>query len=166
MSDQLYKLADEYQQALRELSDLDLPEEAIKDTLEGLQGELTVKAQNVAACILNLNLEVDSIKTVEKRIKDKRLALSKRIDWLKNYLKSNMERCGISEIKANDGSFTVKLTKGRPSVVIEDESKFLDDSPYVKWERSISKTAIKEALDKGELVEGAKLEQSPSLRIS
>lgn len=99
-------------------------------------------------------------------MKDKRQALARRIDWLEQYLKSNMERCGITEIKANDGSFTAKLTKGRASVVVEDESKFLDDSPFVKWERSISKTAIKEAIDKGELVEGARLEQSPSLRIT
>lgn len=166
MTEPLYQLAEQYLQAFNELSNLDLPEQAVNDTLEGIQGEVTEKAQNVAAYILNLNLELESIKTVENKMKDKRQALSKRIDWLKSYLKSNMERCGISEIKANDGSFTAKLTKGRSSVVIEDESKFLDDSPYVKWERSISKTAIKEALDKGELVDGAKLTQSPSLKIS
>lgn len=166
MTEPLYQLAEQYLQAFNELSNLELPEEAINDTLEGLQGEVAEKAQNLAAYILNLNLELDSIKTVENKMKDKRLALVKRIDWLKQYLKSNMERCGITEIKANDGSFTAKLAKGRSSVLIEDESKFLDDSPYVKWERSISKTAIKEALDNGELVDGAKLIQSPSLKIS
>ncbi len=166
MSEPLYQLAEQYLQAFNELSNLDLPEEAINDTLEGIQGEVTEKAQNVAAYILNLNLELESIKTVEAKMKDKRQALSKRIEWLKQYLKSNMERCGITEIKANDGSFTAKLSKGRPSVIIEDDSKFPDDSPYVKWERSVSKTAIKESLDKGELVDGARLEQSSTLRIS
>lgn len=166
MTEKLYQLADSYLQAFNELSDLDLPEEAIKDTLEGLQGEVALKAENTAAIILNLNLELEKIKTVEGRIKDKRTALENRINWLREYLKSNMERCGISEIKANDGSFKAKLIKGRKSIIIEDESKFLDDSPYVKWTRAISKTAIKEALDNGEQVEGARLEQSITLKLS
>ncbi|AZS49804.1 hypothetical protein DM558_02965 [Entomomonas moraniae] len=83
----------------------------------------------MAGYILNLKLELDSIKSVEK-MKEKRQTLSKRIVWLKQFY---MERCGITEIKMNDDNFTSKLNKGRASVVVEDdETKFLDDGSFVK----------------------------------
>lgn len=76
-----------------------------------------------------------------------------------------MERCGITEIKVDDGSFKAKLTKGIASVIIDDENKFSDNSHFVKWTKSISKTEIKKALEQGEIVEGARLETKPSLRL-
>ncbi len=165
MADSLYKLADDYQLALEQLTNLDLPEEAVRDTLEGMTGEIIEKGKSVAAFILNLDLELDKVKTVEQRLTARRKALESRIKSIREYLRGNMERCGITEIKADDGSFKAKLTKGIASVIIDDENKFPDNSPFVKWTKSISKTEIKKALEQGEVVEGARLETKPSLRL-
>lgn len=165
MGDSLYKLAEDYQLALEQLTNLDLPEEAVRDTLEGMTGEIIEKGKNVAAFILNLDLELDKVKTVEQRLTARRKAIESRIKSIREYLRSNMERCGITEIKADDGSFKAKLTKGIASVVIEDENKIPDNSPFVKWTKSISKTEIKKALENGEAIEGARLETRPSLRL-
>jgi hypothetical protein len=161
----LYHMATEYQVALVALSDPELPEDVVADTLEALEGELIHKGQAVAAFALNLDAEVDAIKAVEKRISDRRKALESRATHMRNYLKMNMERCGISEIKAIDGSFTAKLTAGRESVVIDDESLIPDDSEYVKWSRTVSKTAIGDAIKAGKEVPGAHLEKRPALRL-
>lgn len=162
----LYELANEYVEALEVLDDPDLPEEVVRDTLEALQGGIAEKGRAVAAYSLNLSVEIEALKAHEKRVAAKRKTLESREEWLREYLKHNMEKCGITEIKALDGTFTAKLGKGRPSVVIDDESLFADDSPFVKWTRSVSKTAIGEALKAGEDVPGARLETKPSLRIS
>lgn len=162
----LYHMTAEYQRALAELSDADLPEEVVADTLEALEGELLQKGRAVAAFALNLSAEIDAIKAVEKRISDRRKALEKRAENLREYLRSNMEKAGISEIKAIDGSFTAKLAKGRPSVVIDDESLIPDDSEFVRWKREVSKTAIGDAIKNGQDVPGAHIEVRPSLRLS
>ena len=162
----LYHMTENYRQALAELTDADLPEEVVADTLEALEGELIQKGQAVAAFALNLSAEIDAIKAVEKRISERCKALEKRADSLREYLRTNMEKAGISEIKALDGSFTAKLAKGRPSVVIDDESLIPDDSEFVRWKREISKTAIADAIKNGQDVPGAHIEVRPSLRLS
>ena len=162
----LYHMAEQYRTALAELTDAELPEEVVADTLEALEGELIQKGQAVAAFTLNLQAEIDAIKAVEKRISDKRKSLEKREAHLRDYLRANMEKAGITEIKAIDGSFTAKLQKGRPSVVIDDESLIPDDSEYVRWKREVNKTAIAAAIQAGAEVAGAHLETKPALRLA
>lgn len=161
----LYHLTEQYRGALDHLADADLPEEVVRDTLEALEGEVIQKGQAVAAFALNLSAEIDSIKAVEKRISDRRKALEKREAGLRDYLRSNMERAGISEIKALDGSFTAKLQKGRPSVVIDDESLLPGDSDFVRWKKEPNKTAIADAIKAGQEVPGAHLETKPALKL-
>lgn len=162
----LYQMADEYIEALQVLDDPELPEEAVRDTLEALQGELVQKGQAVAAYALNLSAEVEALKAHEKRIAAKRKTLEEREAWMREYLKANMERCGISEIKAVDGTFTAKLAKGRPAVVIDDEKLIPDDSEFVRWKREVDKTAIASAIKAGQDVPGAHLETRPALRLA
>lgn len=162
----LYQMTEQYQRALAELSDADLPEEVVADTLESLEGELIQKGQAVAAFALNLGAEIEAIKAVEKRISDRRKALENRAERMRLYLKTNMEKAGITEIKAIDGSFTAKLAKGRPAVIVDDESLIPDDSEYVRWTRSVDKTAIAAAIKNGVEVLGAHIETRPSLRLA
>jgi hypothetical protein len=166
MTMKLYQLADEYQQALEVLDDPELPEEVVRDTLEALQGGLVQKGQAVAAYALNLSAEIEALKAHEKRVAAKRKTLEAREAWFREYLKVNMERCGINEIKAIDGTFTAKLGKGRPSVVIDDDKLIPDDSEFVRWKREVDKTAIAAAIKNGQEVPGAHLETRPTLRIA
>lgn len=162
----LYEITDQYLGALQALDDPDLPEEAVRDTLEALQGEILQKGQAVAAFTMNLAAEVEALKAHEKRIATKRKALEAKEARLREYLKFNMERSGISEIRAIDGTFKAKLAKGRPSVVVDDESLIPDDSKFVRWTRSLDKTAIAAAIAAGEEVPGAHVETRPQLRLS
>lgn len=159
----LYQMTQEYTEAFEALSDADLPPEAVRDTLEGLQGEIAVKGANVAAFILNLEAEADKVKLVEKRIAERRKALENKADKMRDYLKQNMERCGITNIKALDGSFSATLTKPRASVVIDNDRALPGD--LVKTKTEPDKAAIKVALESGREVEGAHLEYNAGLQI-
>jgi hypothetical protein len=166
MSISLYHMTEEYRQALEELTNADLPEEVVRDTLEALSGELYKKSEAVAAFTLNLDAELEAIKLVEKRITDKRKQLEKRTESLREYLLINMQKAGITEIRALDGSFTAKLGKGRPSVVIDDDKLLPDDSEFVRWTKAPNKVAIANALKDGRDVPGCRLEVArPSLVI-
>ena len=60
--DKLYEISGRYQAALDSLTDNpDIPEDAIRDTLEGLEGEFEEKAIAVAAAIKNLAAESAAI---------------------------------------------------------------------------------------------------------
>ena len=71
----LYAIADEYMQAVSTLSDLDLPDEVIADTLESLQYPLEQKATNVAMFARNLEATADAIKEAEGDMAKRRKAL-------------------------------------------------------------------------------------------
>ena len=50
----LYELTAQYDEALKTLSDMNLPKEVVEDTLEALSGEIEEKATNVAKYMQNL----------------------------------------------------------------------------------------------------------------
>jgi hypothetical protein len=167
MSITLYDIADKYTQAFYALADSDLDNETINDTLEGIEGELVEKGKAVTAFYLNLDAEIEAIISAEKRIYARRKAMENKRDRLKEYLKQNMARCGISEIKANDGSFVARLYIGRDeSVVIDDESAIpMDYKREIPASYEPEKRLIKEAIKDGFVVPGAHIEKKDRLEI-
>lgn len=162
----LYQLSAHYEHVFNRLADSDLPDEVIDDTLEGIEGELVEKGRNVAAFFLNLGAEIEAIKGAEARIAAHRKALENKQSRLKEYLKQNMSRCGITEIKANDGSFAAKLYIGRDeAVVIDDEGQLPKDYLREKVTYTADKTLIKSALNDGFDVPGAHVEKRDRLEI-
>ncbi|MGZ5013148.1 MAG: siphovirus Gp157 family protein, partial [Methylobacter sp.] len=76
----LYELSTNYLQALDFLTDpeMDLPIEAVNDTLEALGGELEDKAINVAKFFRNMEATAAAIKSAEADMAKRRKALENR----------------------------------------------------------------------------------------
>lgn len=167
MSISLYELADQYTQAFYALADSEFDDETINDTLEGMEGELVEKGKAVVAFSLNLDAEIDAMKTAEKRIANRRRVMENKRDRMREYLEQNMARCGISEIKANDGTFVAKLYIGRDaSVVIDDESAIpIEYKREIPASYHVDKTLIKNANKEGIDVPGAHIEKRDRLEI-
>lgn len=161
----LYALSAEYQEALEALSDPEIPPEAVYDTLEGLQFPVVDKARNVGAFILNMDVQLEAMKMVEKRISDRRKALERKITQMREYLRSNMERCGIKKIEALDGTFSATLIAPSARVVIENEAQLPPDYFREKIIQEPDKELIARALKDDALVPGARLEYKPGLRL-
>lgn len=162
----LYTVADRYLQDLEKLSDLDLPEEVVRDTIEGLQGDMQEKCTNVAAFIRNTEALAEQIKQAEATMAARRKALENRADRIRQYLLENMQRTGISKIESP--WFKIALSKNQPSVVVDDEDTLKFAHPeFVKvvTTESLDKTAIKEAIKAGQIVEGAHLVQAERVTI-
>lgn len=161
----LYQLSTEYQQAQTKLLESDFDEVTIKDTLEGLAGDLEVKAVNVAMFIRNVEVTADAIKQAETEMANRRKALEKKVDALKQYLKENMQACGISKIESPYFALTIK--KNPPAVII-DNAGIIPSELYVYPEAPApypDKKAIAEELKAGYEVSGAHLEQVERLEI-
>lgn len=160
----LYAMTEDYEAAFLALADSDMPADAIDDTLEALEGELTMKGANVAAFILNLEAEAEKAKLAEKRISERRKALENKADRMRDYLKFNMERAGIKSISAIDASFKATLTAPRASVVVDDVGSLAPE--FTKTKIEPDKTAIKAAIDGGMEIPGAHIEWRAGLKIS
>jgi len=168
MSVSLFEISSQYQQAFVTLLDSEFDDETITDTLDGLEFEVIDKGRNVAAFFLNLDVEIEAVKLAEKRISNRRKMLENKQARLKEYLAMNMAKCGITEIKANDSSFTCKLQIGREQAVVIDDQAALpaDYMREIPATFAPDKTAIGKAIKEGFDVPGAHIEKRDRLVIS
>jgi len=161
----LYQLANDFTEQATNLADLDLDEQTIADTLEGLIFPVEVKATNVAAFVLNLEADVSAIKQAEERLAARRQSIENRAKHLRQYLLANMERCGITEITANDKTFAIKLKQNPESVKIDDETAIPPDYFIEKISKTLDKTLVKKSIKEGATVPGCHLERGTRLDI-
>ena len=160
----LYEITEQYHNALVELSASDLDAKTVEDTLEGLKGDLEIKAKNVAAFVENRKAEINAIKEASKKLADRARSEQKSLDRLVEYLKYNMEQSGITEIRSPE--LILKIKKNPPSLVIDDESK-IDDIFFIEVPatRKLIAADIKRELKAGNVIEGAHIEQKTRLEI-
>ena len=84
-----------------------------------------------------------------------------------SYLLQNMQKCGITRIDANDGSFSAEIKTNQPSVIVDDVAAIPDMFMRIKPAPppEPDKNMIKEALKNGEAVNGVHLESTVKLVI-
>ena len=116
----LFEIAETYRHALENLGDMDLPDDVVRDTLEGLQGDLQAKGTNVAAFVLHLEAVAEAIKEAETKMGHRRKVLENRANNTRAYLKTCMETAGIQKIECP--WFKLSIKKNPPKTVIDDES--------------------------------------------
>lgn len=164
MNNLLYELAGEYRAISDKLHDLDLPEDVIADTLDGLGGDLQEKSINVAKYFRNLEAMANQIKQAEAQMMARRNAIEKRADSLKEYLKSNMERAGISKIECP--FFVISIKQNPESVQVDDETLVPRDYfREIPVSYQLDKTLVKTAIKDGYNVPGCHLSRETRLDI-
>lgn len=162
---QLYKLADQYHNLALLGEDDDLPPEVIRDTLEGLTGELELKATNVAKFVLGLEAEADAMDAAADAIKERGARRRRRAESIRNYILLCMQSAGITKISCPE--FTLSVRKNPEAVEIEDVTKIppkfmvIPEPPPPRPDKSL----IKAALKAGTRVAGAWLRQGERLDI-
>ena len=167
MAATLYDVAAEFRQQEQLLADLDLDDQAMADTLESIAWPVEQKARAVAAVIGNMDAAAEMVKAFAKRKADEAKAMQSRADYLRKYLLNNMVACGISEIKATDGSLTLRVKTNPASTVIDDLS--LIPAQYLRFgpapPPAPDAMKIKAAIKAGIPVPGAHLEHAVKLEI-
>lgn len=158
----LYQISEQYREAAAAMADLDLPEEAIRDTLEGMAGELEAKATNVAKFIRNLETNADAIAEAAKQMTERAKRVQNRAESLRKYLQFHMEQTGITRIECP--YFTLAIKTNPPAVHVESEQ----DIPADYWKPQppkLDKAAIAKDLKAGADIPGAYLTQGQRLEI-
>ena len=139
------------------------------DTLEGIEGEFEVKAENIACFIKQLSGELDMLKKEKAAFERRRKAKERQIEWLKTYLLTCMQK--IHRVKIETGRATISIRNNAESARFESEKAFVEwavknaETLLRYAEPEINKTAVKIALKAGEKLPGAALERTQSITI-
>lgn len=117
----LIELIGEWKQVADMMNDPEIDQQAIIDTLEGISGEIEVKADGYGAVIRNLEFEIaalkgkkDYVKGILDGISAEEKRLQGHIDWMKTRLLESMIAIGKDKegIKTDSFEFKVKTAGG------------------------------------------------------
>ena len=162
----LYEIANDYLALMQAIDEGEIPEEAIADTLEAIEGEIEIKADNIACLIKTLDAEAAAIKVEEKMLAERRKAKENAQERIKAYLAEVLQRLNINNIETARNKITFR----------KSESVVIDDS-FITWARdnradllnfsepTANKTEIKKALKGGAEIEGAYIESKQNIQI-
>lgn len=165
----LYVLTNQYLELAEKLADADFDAQTVADTIEasGITDELSVKAQGIEYVARGALAHHDAIDAEIARLQALKAKRDKVAQGLRDYLKENMERAGIEKIECP--MFSISIRKNPPSVEVLDTAalpkefwRTPDPKPPVS---SPDKARIKEALQYGDNVPGARLTQSTRLEV-
>jgi len=159
----LYKIADEYRQALDIDVDTELDAQALADLLGEVEARFEDKAAQVVGYWRNMEAEAEAYKAEADRLVERARVIRRRGDAVREYLALEMRRVGMAECRA--GTSTLKFVKNPWAVEVEDVGRLPDE--YLRHKPpEPDKTKIAEALKAGVQVDGARLVQSERLKIS
>ena len=160
----LYLLAAQYRADADKLADLDLPDEVVRDTLEGMAGDVEVKAQSVAHMVRAFEADAAACKQWAKDANDRAKAIEARAERIRDYLATNLEACGIEKVEGPGVSISFR----KSSAVVIDGADLIP-AEYMRTkpapEPEPDKKAIAEAIKAGTEVPGAYVVQRRSLQI-
>ena len=159
----LYELTGQYLELLEMLENDDGTEEqVIRDTLEGIDGELEIKADNYAKIIRELSEEAKKFEAEKKRLEARQTTLENRVKLLKDNLFFAMKETGKTKFKTDLFSFGIQKNGGvQPMELIPD---IPIPEEYCRMEPD--NTKIREALAAGKNLPFAQLkERGEHLRI-
>ena len=157
----IYDINKAFQSIADMVADGELSQDDFQQALMELEQSKVEKCGN-AICYLNmLKHGIEDMKAEEKRINTMRKALENRAKNLENAFAYVLKNMGDKEVITKYG--VMKVRKNPPAVVIDDIAKI--DSKYTrqKIQIDVDKVAIKKAIQNGEKVDGAHIEQSEKL---
>ena len=162
----LFDIAAEYRASCEKLCDLDLDEQTLRDTLEGMGGELEVKARNVAMFARDLEATAASIKDAEAQMSKRRKAIENKAAGIRKYLFDSMQFAGVQRIESPQFVLTIK--NNPPAVDVFDHLQV--PAEFMKQPEppppAVDKAKVKDAIKKGQEVPGCRLVHGQRLDIA
>lgn len=123
---QLYKLTGQMAelQAMADTDDEGL-KQALQDTMDAIQGEFEVKADNIVMLRRNIEGDIDAIEKEVERLNELKRVKKNSVSQISDYLRRNMEAADIKSIKRP--LFTITLALAPEKVIVDKEDEIPDD---------------------------------------
>ena len=120
---------------------------SLEDKLDGLRFHM----EDVQRDLATLEFDEARLQAIKATVKKKKADL----DWCSQYLTNTLQVAGKEKVRTDHHIYEVKHKSY--SVDIYDEAKVPDEFKKVKTTYSVDKKAVKEAIDGGQPVPGAKI---------
>jgi ERCC4-type nuclease len=153
----LYELSEVY----NTMQSLELEDEQFQLMLDSFDVSLNETVEDMAKFIQSLEADADAYDKQIKLFSDKKKAVNKKIDSVKEYLKFSLISMGKEKVKGE--LFTVSFRKSS-AVIIDDESIIPDKFKSFETICKVDKNEIKKAFADGN-VTGAHIQENLNLQI-
>ena len=165
----LWQLSERYSSLMQIMESEEMPPEAIRDTVEALEGELEDKLVACGHVVLNLESAAIAIKNAAAKQLARSERLAKRAESLKAYMLFHAQAVNMKPIEHTD--FVLKLVNNTPSVIIDDPRQIPAEfmrtpEPEPPPQPVPDKQAIARALKQDIEVPGAHLLRGQRIEIS
>ena len=158
----LYELTSDFQQLLDLIEQGEYDEQALSDTLEGIEGEIEIKADGYAKVIKEIEGNISTIKAEIDRLSSKKSSLESSVKRLKESLEMAMRATNKPKFKTELFSFNIAKNGGKKPLDIYD----VVPEEYSVLKMEPDKNKIREVLESGKELPFAILqERGESLRI-
>jgi hypothetical protein len=136
---------------------------AAYNVIDGLYESFDAKIEACAAAMRDIELRAEAANEECERLYERKKSLLKHRDWLKEYVKQNMEFVGRQKVEGS--LFTVRVQATAPSVQIANVDELPQQYVVAKVTASPDKAKIKDALLAGTEVPGATLVRGSTVVI-
>lgn len=130
------------------------------EKLEALEMERDAKISNLACWIKDLAAEEKAIKEEEDNLAKRRKVVANKKESVNNFLKAYLNGC-----KYKDSRVSISYRTSTSTEIDEDLDLNTLPDEYKRVKIEPAKTAIKEALQAGEIIEGCRLVENTSMII-
>lgn len=159
----LYNLTEEYRQLLELAEDPETDADILADTLEGLEGEIEMKAEGYAKVIRQIESDVSVIRAEEERLANRRRSMEGNVRRMKEALQAAMVLTGKTKIKTDLFSFNIQ--KNPAALKIDVDVQDIPKRFRIPQPDKVDTSAIKSCIKAGSSFDWCHLEQSEGLRI-
>jgi len=149
----LYELTGNYKNLIDLLDDESIEADEIMAAIQQVDGEIVIKAQEMAKLLKNIGSDATAYEIEERRLKAKRQSLERRYDGIKEYLEGELIKVGIAKV---DGIVPLSFRKSPPSVNVIDVTKIPADY-MIAQPAELDKKAVLVDLKSGQKIPGVEL---------
>lgn len=151
----LFEITSDMQTLYDMLTDPDADVQAVRDTLDGMMGELEVKASGYIAVLEQMDMEQKKSEEMYKFFKEKADARKNGIKRMKDAIKWAMINLNLDKIEA--GNYTIKLQANGGKLPLQIIGEVPDNFKRIIYEDDTE--LIRKHLENGETLGFAYLEE-------
>lgn len=163
----LYEITGVYIDLQNQIEAGDIPEEAIADTLEAVEGMFEEKIDNTACLFKNISAQVAAIEAEKKNLEQRLKTLEGSRDRLKDYIRDAMTTAGKNKVETARNSVKLGAVSESVKVVDAEALKARNDvwAPYKYTASNVRKEEVKKLLAAGEDIQGVEIKRTARLTI-
>lgn len=163
----LYELNIQFQEILSMAGSGEFDDELIRNTLEGVEGEIEEKLDSYGIVVNELQNDISKLSYEIDRLSSKKKTLVNSVDYLKRNVMETMERMDKRTVKGDRFTWAIQKNGGKRPVIMKEGYNILAiPERFQDWTVKPDREQIREALENGEELDFATLgERGESLRL-